>query len=321
VRRPLILAVYLGIAAMWGSTWMVIAIGLRDLPPLFFAGIRMAIAALLLAPLALRRGGGHELLRSWRQVLIIGLLQVAVPYGLMFVAQQWVPSGLSAILFATFPIWIALVARFALPGERLTPLRIASVVVGVAGVVVLEVPRLGDVSASALLAMGSALIVLASIVVAFANVLARRHILAISPLALTAGQAAVGGVLLLVTSLLAEAGRPISFTPSSIGAVLYLAVFGSGLTYLGLYWLMPRIPVPALGVLPLVDTTVAVLLGALVLGEPTGWSMAAGGAMVLAAAALAGLSGSGAPAPRTPLRRADQVTLNRGASAQRPSRS
>lgn len=288
MRRPLVLAVYLAIAVMWGSTWMVIRVGLQDLPPFLFAGIRMVLAALLLAPLAVRGRGVETLLRSWRQVVVIGVFQMAVPYGLMFVAQQWVPSGLSAILFATFPIWIALVGRVFLPGERLTPVRIASVLVGVGGVVVLEAPRVGDLSGSALLAAGSALIVLASIVVALANVMARRHLLKISPLTLTAGQAAVGGVLLLAASLLAEAGRPVAFTPAAVGAIVYLAVVGSCLTYIGLYWLLPRIPIAALGVIPLIDTTVAVFLGAAVLGEPVGWSMAAGGTMVLAAAALAG---------------------------------
>lgn len=287
MRRPLVLAVYLAIAVMWGSTWLFIRIGLRDLPPLLFAGVRMSAAALLLAPLALRGGGLRELLGARRQVLAIGLLQVALPYGLMFVAQQWVPSGLAAILFATFPIWIAILSRFFLPGERLTPLRIASALVGVAGVVVLEVPRLDDLSGSRLLVLGSAAIVVASVVAAFANVLARRHMLALRPLTLTAGQAAVAGVLLLAASLATEAGRPAAFTNSAILAILYLAVFGSGLTYIGLYWLLPRIPIAALGVIPLIDTTVAVSLGALVLDEPVGWPVAAGGAMVLLAATLA----------------------------------
>lgn len=287
MRRPLVLLVYLAIAVTWGSTWLVIRIGLRDLPPLLFAGTRMAIAALLLAPLALRGGALGELLRFRRQVVVIALFQAAVPYGLMFVAQQWVPSGLAAILFATFPIWIAVLSRFFLPGERLTPARIASALVGVAGVAVLEAPRLGDVSGSGLLAAGSALIVLASMVVAAANVLARRHILEISPLALTTAQSAVAGAVLLAAALVAELGRPVAVTPSAVASVLYLAVFGSGLTYLGLYWLMPRIPIAALGTIPLVDTTVAVLLGASVLGEPVGWSTVAGGGMVLAAAALA----------------------------------
>jgi drug/metabolite transporter (DMT)-like permease len=313
VRRPLVLAVYVAIAVLWGSTWLVIRLGLRDLPPFLFAGLRMSLAALLLAPLALRGGALEGLISARRRVAQIGLLQVAVPYGLMFVAQQWVPSGLSAVLFATFPVWITLVSRLLVPGERLTGARIASVLLGVAGVAVLEAPHLGGLTGSRALSVGSALIVLASMVVALANVLARRQLEHTSPLALTAAQSAVGGVLLLAASLLVERGRSASFTPSALAALVYLAVFGSGLTYIGLYWLLPRLPLAAVGVLPLLDTTVAVLLGAVVLAEPVGFTLAVGGAMVLAAAALAAL----APPPL----REDQLTVNRGASAHRPSRS
>jgi drug/metabolite transporter (DMT)-like permease len=292
VRRPVVLAVYVSIAVMWGSTWLFVRIGLRDLPPLLFAGIRMALAAVLLSPLALRGDGVSVLLRSRRQVAVIALLQVAVPYGLMFVAQQWVPSGLAAVLFATFPIWIAILSRFFLPEELLTPRRIASALLGVAGVAVLEAPRIGDLTSSRLLLVGSAVIILASMVVAFANIFARRHMIDLPPIVLTAGQSAVGGALLLAASLLAEANRPVALTPSAALAIFYLAVFGSSLTYLGLYWLLPRISIAALGILPLIDTTVAVTLGALVLGEPLGWPLFAGGGLVLAAAALAGTSPS-----------------------------
>lgn len=292
MRRPVVLAVYLSIAVMWGSTWLFIRVGLRDLPPLLFAGIRMALAALLLSPLALRGEGLSVLLRSRRQVAVISLLQVALPYGLMFVAQQWVPSGLAAVLFATFPVWIAILSRFFLPEEVLTPRRIASALLGVIGVAVLEAPRIGALSSSRLLLVGSAVIILASMVVAFANIFARRHMIDLPPIVLTAGQSAFGGALLLAASLLAEAGRPVTLTPSAALSILYLAIFGSSLTYLGLYWLLPRISIAALGVLPLIDTTVAVTLGALVLGEPVGWPLFAGGGLVLAAAALAGTSPS-----------------------------
>jgi drug/metabolite transporter (DMT)-like permease len=288
VRSPLVLLVYVAVAVMWGSTWLLVRIGLRDLPPFLFAALRMILAVAFLAPFAMRAGGIGVLLRARRQVILIGLFQVAIPYGLLFLAQQWVPSGLAAILFATFPIWIALVSRLFLPGERLTPLRLASALLGIAGVAVLEAPSLRDLSASGLLALGSAIVVAASIVVAFANVLARRHMLALPPMALTAGQALVGGVVLLALSWATEAGRPVSFTPAALGALLYLAIFGSGLTYVGLYWLLPRVPLAAVGMIPLLDTTVAVFLGAAVLHEPVGASTAVGGAMVLGAAALAG---------------------------------
>lgn len=297
--RTRVVIVYAGVAALWGSTWLAIRIGLRDLPPLSFAGLRMTIAAALLAPFALRGGRWRELGgRARRRVAAVGLFQIALPYGLMFVAQQWVPSGLAAVLFASFPVWIALLARLLLPGELLTPPRIASALLGVAGVLVLQLPSLGQLEGSRPLLLGSGLIVLASVVVALANVLVRRHLLHVSPLVMTAGQTATGAVVLLLAAALLERGRPLAFTPPALAALGFLSVFGTAVTYVGLYWLIPRVPIAAIGALPLLDTAVAVTLGVLVLGEPVGWTLAAGGGMVLAAAALAARpSGAGPPAP------------------------
>lgn len=288
--RGRVLLVYLGVSIAWGSTWAVNRIGLLDLPPLRFAAVRMTLAALLLLPFALR-GGAWRLLvgPAGGHVALVGVFQVALPYGLMFVAQQWVPSSLAAVLFATFPIWIALIARWLLPGERLTPAKLVSAALGIGGVVVLQLPHLGGVEGTRLLLAGSGLMIAASMVAAFANVLVRRHMLAVPPLATTAGQSAIGAVALGAASLLLETGVPGAFTPRAVGALLYLAAFGTALTYIGLYWLIPRVPLAAIGAIPLVDTTVAVLLGAVLLAEPLGWHLAAGGALVLSAAALAGI--------------------------------
>jgi drug/metabolite transporter (DMT)-like permease len=288
--RGRVLVVYLGVSIVWGSTWAVNRIALFDVPPLRFVAVRMALAAVLLLPFALRGGAWRPLVgRAGPQVAAVGLFQVALPYGLMFVAQQWVPSSLAAVLFATFPIWIALLARLLLPGERLTGAKALSGLLGIAGVAVLQLPHLGGVEGSRLVAIGSALMIAASIVAALANVLVRRFMVAVSPLATTAGQSAVGAVALGAASLLLEAGVPGAFTPRALGAVVYLAAFGTALTYVGLYWLIPRVPLAVIGTIPLVDTTVAVFLGAALLDERLGWHLAVGGVLVLSAAALAGI--------------------------------
>jgi drug/metabolite transporter (DMT)-like permease len=170
----------------------------------------------------------------------------------------------------------------------------------VGGVAVLQAPHLAGLSAEASgrLAAGGALVVLASMTAALANALLKRGVVRASPLALTGGQSLAGGAVLLAAALMVERGRPFAFTPRAIGAVAYLAIFATVITYLGLYWLMPRVPLAVVATIPLLDTTLAVALGAAVLGEPLTWNLAAGGAMVLAAAALAGLS----RAPRAPQR-------------------
>jgi drug/metabolite transporter (DMT)-like permease len=301
-------AAYLTCCLAWGSTWLAVAVGLRDLPPLLFAGTRMALAGALLLPLALR-GGGFPRGRGLVRLLGLGLLQITLPYGLLFVAQQWTPSGLTAVLFASFPLWVALLARAVLR-EPLTPLRALAVVLGVGGVAVLQAPALGAVDASPRLALASGLALLASVTAALANVLQKRLAGTWTPVVLTCVQTLGAGAALLLASALLEAGRPAAFTPRALGAIAYLAAVGTVLSYLCLYWLLPRVPLAVVGTIPLVDTTLAVVLGAAVLGEPVGWNLLAGGALVLAAAALASRPAGAQPS-----------TVKRGASAQSPSRS
>ena len=116
--------------------------------------------------------------------------------------------------------------------------------------------------------------------------LVRRRPHAIRPFALTFAQTAVAAVLLLLASAMFERDRTASWTPFAMGAVAYLSVFGTVATYAGLYWLAQRVSVSAIGAIPILDTTVAVTLGALALREPLGWNLALGGPLVLAAVAL-----------------------------------
>src|ERR1700730_17017259 len=120
VLRGRRLAMYVGLCAVWGSTWLAIKLGLRDLPPLRFAGIRMALACLLLTPFAFSRSGGRVTApeRSW--IAWSGFLQIGVSYACIFRAEQWIDSGLAALLFSTFPISVGLFAHFLLPDEPLT---------------------------------------------------------------------------------------------------------------------------------------------------------------------------------------------------------
>ena len=266
---------------------MVIKLGLRDLPPFLFAGTRMLIAAAVLLPFAAGAGLRSYGPRDWGRVALIGLLQIGVPYALLFAGQQWVPSALAAVLFATFPVWLVLIARLMLPGQALTPRKIAAALLGIAGVFLLELPALRGQALSPLAAVGGALVLSASALIAFANVLVRKQLGGHRPIVITFVQVLAGALLLVGLSGALERGKAASFTPAAISAVVYLAVLGTAVTYLCLFWLIPRVPISAIGAIPLLDTTVAVTLGALVLGEKLGWPLLAGGVLVLSGAALA----------------------------------
>jgi drug/metabolite transporter (DMT)-like permease len=284
--RPL--AVYLCLCAVWGSTWLVIKIGLRDLPPLTFAGLRMGLACLLLAPFALAARWNL----SRREVLFVaiaGFLQIGLSYALLFIATQWIASGLAALLFASFPIWVALFAHFLLPDEPLTPKAFAAAVLGLAGVGVIETPALARLFSSPAghIAAGGALVLSSAVVSAYANVLNKKSLSAVPPVLNVWGQTLVGSVFLLLGAGILEKGASVAWTPSALASLAYLAIFGTALTFAGLFWLIPKVPVAVVGTIPLVDTLIAVLLGNLVLQENLSLRILAGGAMILAGVVFA----------------------------------
>jgi drug/metabolite transporter (DMT)-like permease len=283
------LAVYVLCCAVWGSTWLVIKIGLRDLPPFHFAAMRMGLACLLMAPFALRpsRSSIPRTERLW--IGICGFLQIGVAYALVFTASQWIPSSLAALLFCTFPIWIGLLGHRLLPGEPLTARTVAASALGLVGVAVIQGPealaamrsRPGSLFLGGLCVLGSA------VVSAIANVLNKRHFAGVSPNVNVWGQTLVGSAFLAILALLFEKGAPLRWTASAIGSLAYLAIFGTALAFAGLFWLIPRVPVAVIGTIPLTDTVIAILLGAAILGERLSLRVLAGGALILLGVFLA----------------------------------
>jgi drug/metabolite transporter (DMT)-like permease len=289
VLRGRRLAVYAGLCAVWGSTWLAIKIGLRDLPPLRFAGLRMALACLLLTPFALARRGPRPTRSQMRWIAWAGFLQIGVAYACVFVAEQWIDSGLTALLFATFPIFVGLFAHKLLPDEPLTGRTAAAAGLGLAGVAVIEAPAaLAAFSheTRALLA-GGGLMLLSAVVAAYANVINKKYFGAISPVSNVWGQTLVGAAFLLALAGMFERGAPARWTPTSAGALVYLAVIGTAIPFAGLFWLISRVPVSVIGSIPVVDTVIAVLLGNLVLGERLTGRLVAGGVLILAGVLLA----------------------------------
>lgn len=289
VLRGRTLAMYVALCAVWGSTWLAIKIGLRDLPPLWFAGIRMALACLLLTPFALRRSAGSLTARQKRWVAWAGLLQIGVAYACVFQAEEWIDSGLAALLFATFPIFVALFAHVMLPDEPLRTRTVVSALLGLGGVAVIEAPaaRAALSGATRTLVAGGVLMLVSAVAAAYSNVAFKKHLGGVAPLATTWGQTMAGSAFLLLLALLFERGAPVRWTTSSVSTLLYLAIFGTALPFVGLFWLIRRVPVAIIGTIPVVDTVIAVALGSLVLDETLSPRLLAGGLFILVGVLLA----------------------------------
>src|ERR1044072_5227246 len=127
--------VWLLLCLIWGTTWLFIKLGLEDLPPLTFAGIRFVIAtAIVFVLIAIRRISLPTRKRDWILLAVTGVLSFTLNYGLVFWGEQYISSGLAAILQSTLPAFGLIIAHFYLPRERLTLLKILGVVLGVFGV-------------------------------------------------------------------------------------------------------------------------------------------------------------------------------------------
>jgi drug/metabolite transporter (DMT)-like permease len=284
--RPRVVLVYLAVCALWGSTWLVAKQALLDQPPLRLVAARMLLAAALLLPVALRAGLGRLGREGWAFLLGVGLLQVTIPYGLIFLGQARTPSGVAAVLFATFPVWLLLLGRWLVPGERLGARQVAAAALGLCGVVALQLGALRLEVAGGQAALGGLLIVVAAMVCALANALVKRRGLGFHPAVATFVQVLGAGVVLALCTALLERDLPGAWTSRAVLATGWLTVGGTVLTYVGFYWLLPRLPLAAVGTVPLLDTTVAMGLAVLVGHEPLTGPLVLGAGLVLGAAAL-----------------------------------
>ena len=274
--------VWLVLCVIWGSTWLFIKLGLSDLPPLTFAGIRFVIAcAILLILIRARRIPLPESRRDWLLLAITGVLSFSLNYGLLFWGEQYISSGLAALLQATIPAFGLVFAHFHLPGERMTWAKTFGVVLGVLGVAVIFSNQLAIAGGRAL--AGCVALVLSSVFVAYSNVLVKAYGRKLEPAILAAGQMFFGLIPLLLIGIPLE-GNPFDFrwSPLALVSLFYLAVVGSVIAFLLYYWLVHNMDVTKTMLIALVTPVVAVALGMVVLGEDLSWRTIAGGIMIMA---------------------------------------
>jgi drug/metabolite transporter (DMT)-like permease len=278
--------VWLLLCCIWGSTWLFIKLGLRDLPPLTFAGIRFVIAALILFALINVRGVPlPNKARDWIFLAMTGVLSFSFNYGLVFWGEQYISSGLAAVLQSMLPLFGLIIAHFYLPGERMTLPRIAGVVLGVFGVALIFSNQLQVAGPRAL--WGSAALVLSAFCAAYANVLVKTYGLNLQPSVLAAGQMLFGLIPLLLIGISLE-GNPLNYhwSPMAVLSLFYLAIVGTVIAFLLYYWLLHNMDVTKTMLIALVTPVTAVILGMLVLKEELNWRTFVGGAMIISGIGL-----------------------------------
>jgi len=281
-------ALYVLLCLIWGSTWLVIKIGYGSLGPFNVSGLRFLIAGAVMAVVAQATGARWPRGRvEWRAVAVVGLLMFAGDYGLIYWAEQFIESGLTAVLFATLPLMTLFVARAYLPGARITTGKLASSMLALAGTVALFADRL-RLDAAAVHPMLAVLG--ATLCAAIASVVSKRDAHDIPAATLNATSMLLGAVVLLVASVAAGDGLRLPADAGSWAAVAYLALVGSVLAFLLYFSLLKTWSVMSLSFISVFTPVIALLLGFVFLHEPLTLGKAGGAVLILVAVALANRS-------------------------------
>jgi len=270
--RWLTLSAFAIIYFAWGSTFLAIRVGVHEVPPLLFAAMRFLTAGLVLYGWLMVRGERSPTMRQWLAASLMALLIFVFDYGLLFWAEQHVPSGIAAVMLATIPAFMALSEIILLRTQRLTIRLAVALLIGIGGVVALTSHslNLGDAPIDR---KGAAALIIASASWSIASALSRKLPLPESKVMSSGAQMLAGGVLLTLAAGIR--GEFHGFQPSTVSrgawiALLYLIVVGSIIGYTAYVWLLHHESPTRVGTYAYVNPVVAVLLGYFVGGETLG---------------------------------------------------
>jgi drug/metabolite transporter (DMT)-like permease len=295
MKRPgrlTIALVFIVLCMIWGSTWAVIQIGLEGVPPFSGVSIRFVIAALvMLALIFLMRIGIGTSRRERRLWVINGVFSFALSYGVVYWSEQWVPSGLAAVLFATYPLFVAIVAHFMLPAETLTRPEAWGILAGFLGVGVIFSEDFAALGGEGV-AVAAAVMLLSPCAAAISSVAVKRWGGGIHPFSLAAVPMAIGAGITGVIALLTERGHAFSWDTRSVSALLYLAIMGSAVTFTLYYWLLSHLPAKRMALIAYIIPVEAVVIGAF-RDEPITLRVVLGATLVVAGVAMAVHRGGG----------------------------
>ena len=270
----------IAVSLIWGTTWVAIKIGLRSIPPMLGASLRFLLASLfLLGLIEFRKISFAKDPIFWKLGVLMGLSSFGIPLALVYWGTQFIPTGLASILFATYPFAVALCSYFMLQTESLSRAKVGGIILGFIGVFVIFSSEYQFQSTFAV--EGMIAIIASSILQAFALVSVKKYGRPYNTVSLNYVGMVIGGVLLAATSFLLENHAGIVFNREAIISLVYLALFGSVVTFVTYFWLLKHVEVVLLSLTAFVTPIIAVIAGVIVFKESFTIQMLAGSLLVL----------------------------------------
>lgn len=262
-----VIASFAAVYLIWGSSYLAIHFAIESLPPLIIAGMRFTIAGVILYVFARRGGAPNPGFKQWRSAALLGILMFLVANGCLMWAQKTVPSGIAATLYATVPLWFALLGWLWLGETRPTGRVMIGLLVGFVGTALLVGPA-GEVGAVD--PFGAFLVLVSAASWAISSLLSRQMHLSDSPTMVAAMNLFTGGLLLLAASIVSGEWASLNLATIELRSVLAVAylILGPSVTAFSSYmWLLANVSPSSLGTYAYVNPVVAVFLGWLLANE------------------------------------------------------
>ncbi len=280
---------YILICFAWGSTWLMIRIGLETMTPFLSAGVRFVVASVLVfLIMKVKKINLQKDSFSIKIYFLLALFSFVIPFGLVYWAEQFIPSGLASILFGIYP-FVVIILSYILIKEQSTDLyQILGAVLGFIGLIIIFSD---DLSFNSNMLLGMTAVVLSAAMQGFIAVYLKKNAKQLNPLSMNLIPLFLAGILLIIFSVLFEDYLNNKFTITAISSILYLAVLGTVMAFTTYYWLLKRINVVILSLSAFITPIIAVLLGWIILKEKLSIVQINGSAIVLAGILIANLKG------------------------------
>ncbi|MCX6829923.1 MAG: EamA family transporter [candidate division Zixibacteria bacterium] len=282
--------IYTLLCLIWGSTWMAIKVGLEDSPPLWSAGLRFVIAGLMV--LVISRFRSAKFPRSWKElgkVAIPGIFMYGLSYMLVYRSEVYIDSALTAVLFASFPFFVAGISHFMLREESLNLWGWVGLVIGFLGTAVVSYDSLLQ---SRFVFLGTLLVLLAAAASAYGTVYIRARLKEYDIAVMASIQMILGALIIVLTAFIFEPLNAFRITFKSVTALFYLAVFGTVVAFLGYYWLLKRLRAIIVSQIGFITPIIALILGYFFMSERLSFRAGIGSLLILAGVFLVVRRGS-----------------------------
>jgi drug/metabolite transporter (DMT)-like permease len=286
-QHRLALAAWIAVCLIWGTTYFAIRITLETMPPWLMSGFRWTTAGSVITLYLWSRGERLPRLHIWKGAAFLGFTLLVLGNGGVVWAEQYVPSGLAAVIVASSPFWMTGLEAFRSAGEPLTMRIVVGLAVGLVGIVLLVWPDLmaAGGGAAGFLA-GVISLQIACIGWTIGSSYSRRHARNENVLSTTAAQMLAGGAMMLAIGTVMGEWRALHFAPRTTSALVYLATIGAIGGFVAYTYALRHLPISLVSLYAYVNPIIAVALGAMFLGEAFDMRMAFAAALVLAGVAV-----------------------------------